>query len=113
MRSVIAVGAGFLVFSVLFTLLGPGLGAILTAIAAGLMAGYISGKIAQSRELTHGGVTAGLTAAALLGAPQVTMTIGARVMVAVIAAAAITAGSWVRGQARAAGQDVRQQGEHS
>jgi hypothetical protein len=88
------------VFSSLFALLGPGLGAVLTTIPAGLMAGYLTGKIAQTRELMHGGATAGLVAASIVVQPV--LTLPARVMVAALAVATITAGSWVRGQARMA-----------
>jgi hypothetical protein len=111
-RSGIAVGGGFVVFSILFRLLGPNLGAILPTVAGGLMAGYLTARIAQTRELLHGGATAGLTAASLIVQPV--LTLQERVLVAAIAAAAITAGAWVRGQARVArvnGPDHRVDGE--
>ena len=97
-RSGIAVAAGFAVFSVLFALLGPTLGAILTTVAAGLMAGYLTAKIAGAREVAHGGATAGLVAASMIVQPA--LPLAARILVAVIAIAAITAGAWVRGHAR-------------
>jgi hypothetical protein len=97
-RSGLAVAAGFVVFSVLFTLIGPSLGAILTTAAAGLMAGYLAAKIAGWREVTHGGATAGLVAASLIFQPV--FTLPARIVIAVLAAAAITAGAWVRMHAR-------------
>jgi hypothetical protein len=108
-RSGIAVGGGFVVFTILFRLLGPTLGAILPTVAGGLMAGYLTAKIAQRRELLHGGATAGLTAASVIAQPV--LTLSARVLVAAIAAAAITAGAWVRGQARASGPDRQVDGE--
>ena len=97
-RSGIAIAAGFVVFSILFSLMGPMLGAILTTVPGGLMAGYLTAKIAQSREALHGGATAGLVAASIVVQPV--LTLPARILVAAIAAAAITAGAWVRGQAR-------------
>jgi hypothetical protein len=97
-RSGIAVAAGFAVFSVLFAVLGPNLGAILTTGAAGLMAGYLTAKIALTRELLHGGATAGLVSASLIAQPV--LPLPARLLVAAMAAAAITAGAWVRANAR-------------
>jgi hypothetical protein len=97
-RSGLAIAAGFVVFSILFTVIGPTLGAILTTAAAGLMAGYLAAKIAPSRELIHGGATAGLVAASLIAQPV--LPLPARILVAALAAAAITAGAWVRAQAR-------------
>jgi hypothetical protein len=97
-RSGIAVGAGFAVFSVIFAVLGPGLGAVLTTLAAGLIAGYLTAKIAGAKELTHGGATAGLVAASLV--VQAVLSFPARLLVAGIAIAAITGGAWVRAQGR-------------
>jgi hypothetical protein len=99
-RSASAVLAGFVVFVLLFAVLGGGLGLVLAAIAGGLMAGYVTAKIIQSRELAHGGAAAGLAAGYLLLAPLPAPT-GA--MLAVIAALAVTGGAWVRGQARTIG----------
>ena len=53
-RSGLAVAAGFVVFSILFTVIGPSLGAILTTAAAGLMAGYLTA--AAVREMFSGDV---------------------------------------------------------
>ena len=97
-RSGLAIAAGFVVFSILFTLIGPSLGAILTTASAGVMAGYLAAKIAASRELLHGGATAGLVAASLVVQPV--LPLPARILVATLAAAAITAGAWVRMHAR-------------
>ena len=47
-RSGLAVAAGLVVFSVLFTLIGPSLGAILTTAAAGLMAAKLPGSVGAS-----------------------------------------------------------------
>src|SRR5690242_16821838 len=99
-RSGIAVAAGFAVFSVVLALLGPGLGAVLTTTAAGLIAGYLTAKIAMRRELVHGGATAGLVAASLV--IQSAFPLGVRMLVAVLGAIAISAGAWIRGQARMA-----------
>lgn len=103
-RSGIAVAAGFVIFSGLFALLGPSLGAVLTTIAAGVMAGYVTAKIARSREMLHGSATAGLVAVSLI--PQSVLTLPARLLVAAMAVAAITAGAWVRGQSRRHRDDV-------
>ena len=103
-RSGLAVAAGFTIFSVLFAVLGPGLGAVLTTLAGGVMAGYLTAKIAQSRELLHGGAAAVLVAASVVS--QSALTLPARILVAVIAAAAITAGAWVRSQGRLHGLDA-------
>lgn len=105
MYSVVAVGAGFVIFSVLFSLLGSLLGAVIATIPAGLMAGYLSGKLAGSREVLHAGVAAGLVGAALLAAPQLPFTLTLRVIVTVLAVGTLTAGAWVREQARLAGVD--------
>ena len=80
------------------TVIGPSLGAILTTAAAGLMAGYLTAKISSGRELTHAGATAGLVAASLVFQPV--LTLPARVLVAVLAVLAISAGAWVRVHAR-------------
>jgi hypothetical protein len=108
-RSGIAVGAGFLVFSILFRLLGPGLGAVLTTAAAGVMAGYLTAKIAPGHELTHGGVAAGLVAASLIAQP--TFPLGVRAIVAVLSAIAISAGAWIRANARIDRPDNSEAGE--
>lgn len=97
-RSGIAVGAGFVIFSGLFAVIGPGMGAVLTTIAAGVMAGYVTAKIAQGREMLHGGATAALVAVSIV--PQSVLTLPARLLVAAMAVAAITAGAWVRTQSR-------------
>ena len=97
-RSGLAVAAGFVVFSVLFTVIGPSLGAILTTAAAGLMAGYLTAKIASGREMAHAGATAGLVAASLVAQPVLPLPV--RIFVAALAAAAISAGAWVRVHAR-------------
>src|SRR5689334_21366024 len=97
-RSGISVAAGFAVFSVLFTLLGPSLGAVLTTLGAGLMGGYLTAKLAGWQEMAHAGATAGLVAASILAQPA--LNLPARAFVAALAVAAITAGGWVRGQAR-------------
>ena len=97
-RSGLAVAAGFVVFSTLFTVIGPSLGAILTTAAAGLMAGYLTAKLAASRELTHAGATAGLVAASLVFQPVLTLPV--RMFVAGLAVLAISAGGWVRVHAR-------------
>ena len=97
-RSGVAIAGGFLVFSIFFRVLGPPLGAVLTTAAAGVMAGYLAAKIAASRELLHGGATAGLVAASLVVQPV--LPLPARILVAALAAAAITAGAWVRMHAR-------------
>ena len=96
-RSGIAVAAGFAVFSILFAVLGPNLGAILTTLGAGLMAGYLAAKIAGSREVIHGVATAALVALSLVIQPV--LTLPARILVAIMAAATIAAGSWVRANA--------------
>lgn len=97
-RSGIAIAAGFMVFSFLFAILGPGLGAVLTTAAAGALAGYLTAKIAPSRELAHGGATAGLVAASLLAQPA--FPLGIRMVVAALAVVAISAGAWIRANAR-------------
>ena len=97
-RSGIAVAAGFAIFSGLFAVIGPSLGAVLTTIAAGVMAGYVTAKIALGREMLHGAATAGLVAVSLI--PQSVLTLPARLLVAAMAVAAITAGAWVRAQSR-------------
>jgi hypothetical protein len=97
-RSGIAVAVGFTIFSGLFAVIGPSLGAVLTTIAAGVMAGYVTAKIARAREMLHGGATAGLVAVSLI--PQAVLTLPARLLVAAMAVAAITAGAWVRAQSR-------------
>ena len=97
-RSGSAVAAGFFVFAVLFRLLGPGLGAILTALPAGVMGGYLTAKIAGHHEMVHTGVVAGAIAAWLVFHP--TLTLPARLAVAAVAVAAVTAGGWVRVHAR-------------
>jgi hypothetical protein len=97
-RSGLAVAAGFVVFSVLFTVIGPSLGAILTTAAAGLMAGYLTAKLAVRREMTHAGATAGLVAASLVVQPVLTLPV--RIFVAGLAVLAISAGGWVRVHAR-------------
>ena len=97
-RSGLAVAAGFVVFSVLFTVIGPTLGAILTTGAAGVMAGYLTAKLSTSREMTHAGATGGLVAASLVFQPVLTLPV--RIFVAVLAALAISAGAWVRVHAR-------------
>jgi hypothetical protein len=102
LRSGIAIAAGFAVFSVLFTLLGPTLGALLTTVAAGLMGGYLAAKIAQRRELMHGGAAAGLVAASLVVQPV--LTLPGRLLIAAVAVATMTAGAWVRASARDASQ---------
>jgi uncharacterized membrane protein SpoIIM required for sporulation len=71
---------------------------VLTTIAAGVMAGYVTAKIARAREMLHGGATAGLVAVSLI--PQAVLTLPARLLVAAMAVAAITAGAWVRAQSR-------------
>jgi hypothetical protein len=103
-RSGLAVGAGFVIFSLLFTVIGPTMGAILTTVASGLIAGYVAAKIAAWRELAHGGATAGLVAASLVFQPV--LTLPARMLVATLAVAAITAGAWIRGQARVSAPDM-------
>ena len=103
-RSGIAVGAGFAIFSVIFAVLGPGLGAVLTTLAAGLIAGYLTAKIAREKELTHGGATAGLVAASIV--VQAVLSLPARLLVAGIAVAAITGGAWVRAQGRRYGAET-------
>jgi hypothetical protein len=108
-RSGIAVAAGFVVFSILFALLGPPLGAILTTLAAGVMAGYLTAKIAQAREMMHGGATAGLVAASMIFQPV--LPLPARVFVAAMAAATITAGAWVRTHARVNGPAIDAEGD--
>src|SRR6478752_4298234 len=97
-RSGIAIAAGFLVFSIVFTLLGPSLGAVLTTAAAGLISGYLAAKLAPSHVLMHGGATAGLVAASLVAQPVLALPV--RVLVAGLSALAITAGAWVRARAR-------------
>jgi len=97
-RSGLAVAAGFVVFSILFTVIGPSLGAILTTAAAGLMAGYLTAKIAAGREMTHAGATAGLVAASLVVQPVLALPV--RMFVAALALLAISAGAWVRVHAR-------------
>ena len=97
-RSGLAVAAGFVVFSILFTVIGPSLGAVLTTAAAGLMAGYLTAKIAAGREMTHAGATAGLVAASLVVQPVLTLPV--RIFVAGLAVLAISAGGWVRVHAR-------------
>jgi len=97
-RSGIAIATGFMVFSFLFAVIGPGLGAILTTAAAGAMAGYLAAKLAPSRELAHGGATAALVAASLLAQPA--FPIGVRILVAALAIVAISAGAWIRANAR-------------
>ena len=106
-RSGIAVAAGFAVFSILFAVLGPGLGALLTTAAAGLLAGYLTAKLALRREVVHGWATAGLVATSLLVQPV--LTLPARVLVAGLAAAAITGGAWIRAQGRMLEDDVSRQ----
>jgi len=97
-RSGIAIAAGFLIFSVVFRLLGPGLGAVLTTGAAGVIAGYLTVKLAPSRPMLHGGATAGLVAASLIAQPV--FAIPVRLIVAALSVLAITAGAWIRAQAR-------------
>jgi hypothetical protein len=103
-RSGIAVAVGFAIFSGLFAVIGPSLGAVLTTVAAGVMAGYVTAKLARSREMLHGGATAGLVAVSIV--PQSVLTLPARLLVAAMAVAAITAGAWVRGQSRMNRDDV-------
>ena len=110
-RSAIAVAAGVSIFAILFILLGPRLGAVLTSVAAGLMSGYFTAKIALTREVLHGGATAVLVAVYVLPLPVLPFPM--RVVTAALAAAAITAGAWVRGQARAAGLDELRERERS
>jgi hypothetical protein len=102
-RSGIAVAAGFAVFSGLFALLGPTLGAILTTVAAGLMSGYLTAKLAQRRGLAHGGATAGLVAATLVVQPV--LPVPARLLIAAMAVATITAGAWIRANAQPDGTE--------
>src|SRR4051812_4002853 len=97
-RSGLAIAAGFVVFSLLFSALVPSLNAAIPAAAAGLFAGYLTAKIAASRELTHGGITAAFVAAWLVA--RLPLSLGARVFVATLAVVAITAGAWIRANAR-------------
>ena len=97
-RSGLAIAAGFVVFSLLFSALVTSLNAAIPAAAAGLFAGYLTAKIAASRELAHGGITAGLVAAWLVA--RLPLPLGARVFVATLAVVAITAGAWIRANAR-------------
>src|SRR3954467_8817436 len=97
-RSGIAVAAGFLVFSVIFAVLGPSLGAVLASAGAGVMGGYLTAKLASAHELAHGGTTAGLVAASILA--QSAFPLGVRVTVAVLAVVAISAGAWIRANAK-------------
>ena len=97
-RSGVGIAAGFAIFSGLFAVIGPSLGAVLTTVAAGVMAGYMTAKIARDREMLHGGATAGLVALSVI--PQSMLTLPARLLVAGMAAAAITAGAWIRAQSR-------------
>lgn len=97
-RSGIAVAAGFLVFSAIFAVLGPSLGAVLASAGAGVMGGYLTAKLASAHELAHGGTTAGLVAASILA--QAAFPLGVRVVVAALAVVAITAGAWIRANAK-------------
>ena len=108
-RSGIAIAAGFLIFSIVFTLLGPGLGAVLTTGAAGLIAGYLTVKLAPSRAMLHGGATAGLVAASLIAQPVFTLPV--RLVVSALSVVAITAGAWIRAQAQ--GARAENMSEHS
>ena len=108
-RSGIAIAAGFLIFSIIFTLLGPSLGAVLTTGAAGLIAGYLTVKLAPARGMLHGGATAGLVAASLIAQPIFTLSV--RLIIAALSVLAITAGAWIRSRAR--GDRSENMSEHS
>ena len=97
-RSGMAIAAGFVVFSIIFTILGPGLGAVLTTAAAGVFAGYLVAKVASAHELAHGGATAGLVAASVVA--QTAFPLGVRIVVATLAVVAISAGAWIRAHAK-------------
>jgi hypothetical protein len=97
-RSGIAIGAGFLVFSLVLSVLGPSMGAVLATTAGGVMAGYLTAKIASAHELLHGGAAAGLVAASILA--QSAFPLGVRAFVAALAVVAISAGAWIRANAK-------------